>query len=814
MAEVVNAYTYHNYPFLGDDYAALEQLITTKYNSSWPEIAAYATQAGYDVDKIDDLCMLAGVERERNAAGKVISYKIPTNVQKTTASAVNSNVGTIQRATVQGVATTGTTSAGKVTTGVLRGAGTKVVTAASKVAVPLTVASVGITLGKTIDETLYNLNPNFWNELGLETLNPDTWAKCIIPDSELGQDVFNLIFGIDPSTGEAQAYMDAEALAYTAYAMWQNDVWANGQTIADMPDDPDFDDGEAWSLPLVVCDPTEYNLNWTSINPSINSTVEVRTSSDTVYCIPYQYTYNGTQQNLCFLCSKQSFTARSVQSNGPYYTNLTVRSGSYNGQPVYWCQTAALGGDNLMIPTPSGITYLPANNAKLCYVPLYGTVETSTPIEGLGNQTGATMPDFTGLGENDILPYLQTRYPDMFSNAISYPVLQDDGTIDTHTYVPITMAQGNGWPDTQPISGGQTQAQPSINPETSPIPIIDILTQLLQQPQPETETDPYGNPVPPDNPTDTGDGSSPTPVPVTGEASSLWAIYHPTKAQIDSFGAWLWSSNFVDQILKVFNNPMEAIIGLHQIYVTPTDAGTRNIKVGYLDSGVSSAYVEQQYTYVSCGSVNLNEQFGNVFDYAPFTDVQLYLPFIGIVPLNVEDVMRSTISIEYGVDVFTGACLAMVEITRDANSSVMYQYSGNCAVTYPISSGSYMGIVSGIVSIAGGIAATAATGGSAAPIALGAANAAMNSHTKVQHSGSFSGNAGAMGGKIPYLIISRPQTRMTNYQSMQGMTTNEFVTVGDCEGYIKAKSAHIVNVNATDEEMNLINDLLLSGIII
>ena len=65
-----------------------------------------------------------------------------------------------------------------------------------------------------------------------------------------------------------------------------------------------------------------------------------------------------------------------------------------------------------------------------------------------------------------------------------------------------------------------------------------------------------------------------------------------------------------------------------------------------------------------------------MFDYNPHTTVSLYLPFIGIVPLNVDDVMRATITVKYGVDVFTGACLAMVEVSRDNATVNMYQYSG------------------------------------------------------------------------------------------------------------------------------------------
>lgn len=402
----------------------------------------------------------------------------------------------------------------------------------------------------------------------------------------------------------------------------------------------------------------------------------------------------------------------------------------------------------------------------------------------------------------------------MFNNAINYPVMQDDGTMKNYTYVPVPMPNITNRTDNQPTSGDATQTNTEISQITLPSELIDTLTKIVTNPYPKTDTE-INNSNPPENPTNTGDGSGPTSIVPTGSASSLWKVYHPTQGQVDSFGSWLWSSDFVNQILKIFNDPMQAIIGLHKIYVTPVDAGNATIKVGYLDSQVPSAYVEQQYVYVDCGTVNLSEQFGNVFDYSPYTNVQLYLPFVGIVPLNVEDVMRSKINVTYGADVLTGACLAMVEVTRDGNDAILYQYAGNCAVQYPVSSGSYMGIVASIISIAGGVAATVATGGGAAPIALGVAGAALNAHTNVQHSGSFSGNSGAMGGKTPYLIISRPQTKVaTNFESMQGYPTNEYVTIGECSGYVKAKTAHVINTNATDDELTMINDLLLSGIIV
>lgn len=799
---------------------ATTALATGEYPAQWAENLRMLTQRSLsvtefasEVERVTDGYVKATI----SPSGNIIGYTVRGNVTASTIPATtSSNAIQLARGTVSAPVST-TVAAGQttVTASRLTGVGTKVVTAASKLAIPLTLASVGITLGKTIDEVLYNANPGYWDSVGLSTLNPQTWSD-LAGGNELGETFINAIFGIDPNTGEAQAYIDAEMFAYAAYALNEANFFAVGEgrqdssitqnqltqpilsiSISEFIMKPS---GTSWAYAYKITD---------GPNPNTSNPVTVpvlRTGTGYVYiCFCYTnnptvYLHSGYYQNQSYNYDTHTlmqFNQTTINGNTYYYRNHNIQTSVEYVLP------------DIPINTVSSPLYVIPNQYD-AYIVNFG--EHVGGIDGIGDQTGATIPNFAGLDQSQYLPYLQQTYPDMFNNAITYPVIQPDGTIDNKTYVPITLPDTSQVTGTQPVSGNQSQADPAINPSTATQELIDLLTKLLQQPQTEPMTD---DPTPPENPTDTGDGSSPVPIVPVGSASSLWKIYHPTQAQIDSFGGWLWSSNFIDQILKIFNNPMEAVIGLHKIYATPVDAGTATIKVGYLDSGVSSAYIEQQYITVSCGSVNLYEQFGNVFDYSPFTDVQLYLPFVGIVPLNVADVMRSTISIEYGVDVITGACLAQVEVSRDGNSSVLYQYSGNCAVQYPISSGSYMGIVSSIISVAGGVAATVASGGAAAPLALGAAGGLLNAHTSVQHSGGFSGNSGAMGGKIPYLIITRPQTKVAfNAESMIGKPTNEYVTIGECSGYIKADSVHVINVNATDEELTMINDLILSGIII
>ena len=432
--------------------------------------------------------------------------------------------------------------------------------------------------------------------------------------------------------------------------------------------------------------------------------------------------------------------------------------------------------------------------------------------EGVTNQEGATQPDFTGCETPaDYKQALQQQYPDMFQNAVTQKVAQPDGSVIVHTYVPVGTPTGTGdQPTTNPSIAGQSQAETTADPSTSPEALAQTILEILTKTFTPTDT-----PTDTTNPPDTGEGSTPTVVTPTGNASALWSVYNPTQAQLNNFGAWLWSSNFIDQVLKLFNNPMQSIIGVHKIFATPATSGTGNITVGYLSSGVSANLVSNQYTDINCGTVKVSEQFGNVFDYTD-TQIRLYLPFIGIVDLDVSDVMRGSVSVVYHVDVITGACLAEVKITRDGSGGTLYQYAGDAAVRYPISSGSYMGVVAGIASAVGGVASAIMTGGATLPMAAGAiAGGISGAHTQVQHSGNFSGNAGAMGGKKPYIIIERPQTMIADgFASYQGRGANVRRTVGQMSGYFKFSDVHTDSINgAAESEIEAIRAALESGVI-
>lgn len=423
----------------------------------------------------------------------------------------------------------------------------------------------------------------------------------------------------------------------------------------------------------------------------------------------------------------------------------------------------------------------------------------------------ATTADKTGTNSypvDDVIPK-EITYPGVAAKDIpviyplTMPIVQPSGVaVDipqdvVHTGVNDLVIDNPAIPDVKVENPAITDivdsfpATPEVIPQDVVIPNVIVIDVPVPAP-----IDPPSIPVPSAG------------IPGTG----LGAIYNPTQSQLASFSRWLWSSDFVDTVARLFQDPMDAIIGLHMLFATPSTIGSSTIQVGYLDSGVSSKIASSQYININCGTIKINKYFNSVLDYAPYTSIKCYLPFIGIVDLDTNELIGSTVSINYRVDVLTGACLAQISVSRNDFNSILYTFSGNCAIQLPITSANYGNILKG--AITGGVAGIA-TGGMVGGI-VGAASGGFMGGLRVAHSGDISSNAGAMGRKIPYLIITRPTPyEANNYSSYYGLPSNKTVKLSSCLGYTRVKDIHLENISgATDEELNEIESLLKEGVII
>ena len=320
--------------------------------------------------------------------------------------------------------------------------------------------------------------------------------------------------------------------------------------------------------------------------------------------------------------------------------------------------------------------------------------------------------------------------------------------------------------------------------------------------------------------------SFPSIVPTSG--SGLIHVYNPTPDEMIAFGHWLWVTYADASIQKLWNNPFDGVISAHELYATPSTDGRDNIRSGFLVCPTSAALVRQRYTQINCGSIVIPEWYNNYLDYAPYSKAHVYLPFIGIVELDVDDIVGHGINILYHVDAYNGSCIAQITVAKNDYTNTVYQFSGNCAVDLPLAGGSQAAIRAGLIgaaatgisSVVGGIASLLGgnIAGAVGGVSYGIGSAitqAVSQKSSVQHSGTFGASYGAMGIKKPYIIIRRPiQKQVLNYNAEYGFPAHKRVVIGQCEGFLRVREVHVQSPTATVEERKRIDELLREGIII
>lgn len=321
---------------------------------------------------------------------------------------------------------------------------------------------------------------------------------------------------------------------------------------------------------------------------------------------------------------------------------------------------------------------------------------------------------------------------------------------------------------------------------------------------------------------------------IGGYATGFTTMYNPTAANLKNLADYMWAGAFdYENFRKLFADPMDAIIGLSIVPLTqaqiPGDANT--LVVGNISTGISMKSVSQQYVKVSMGTVSVPPKWGAYLDYAPYTKLQLFLPYIGFVDIAPDDVVGYSISVEYTVDLLSGTCIALVK----TNGHVLYSFGANCSCACPVTSGQYKNGAIGAVEIAGTVASTVSqltpslkglkkgklVSGVADKIAA-VSEGALDTFDTVQamikpaitRSGSIGSAVGLMGIQIPYLILTVPRMCIPGDQNVY-MGYPSFVTqqMSDLMGYTEIQVTHLNGMSCTDVEATEIISLLERGVI-
>lgn len=577
------------------------------------------------------------------------------------------------------------------------------------------------------------------------------------------------------------------------------------------------------------------------------------------YTVGYDYINIAADYLPCQIaCSQSDLGAKTI---------FTVEEPQY-GKLYYYCNISS-DGQNIN----SNVSFLTGQSISDLYIRPYNKIPYAsnfsyTERSGLPNGVRKYSPSIAKVdplylvrgwnadGSPVEVPYIPVRLP---SNPSETPIPNEEddpsGNPEENPnivtpYIPTEVPYPSGTPIVSPKPAPTPEENPDNLPYQLPNPVPNTNPEPAIKPNPEADPSippkpvVLPNQVPTNDPATNPESSGTTPplsiptVPtISSSATGLLHVYNPTNAQINEFGSWLWttfSGDLIDTISKLFNTPMDGVIGVHELYATPSTGSETTIKCGFLDSGVTSRLVDKRYTEINCGSIIVPEHWGNYLDYAPYTKAHCYLPFIGMVELNADDIIGHAVNITYKIDAYTGACIAVITVASSGYESICYQFPGNCAVEVPITSGMKSVLQSALLGAAttaigaavGGAAGAALGGASAGTIASTAATrggagavtgAAYGARAKndVQHSGSFGSSFGAMGCKKPFLVIKRPKQKVVaGYNKNYGYPAHKMVTIGECSGYLRAREVDVISVTATEDEKRLIEEALKSGVFV
>ena len=316
--------------------------------------------------------------------------------------------------------------------------------------------------------------------------------------------------------------------------------------------------------------------------------------------------------------------------------------------------------------------------------------------------------------------------------------------------------------------------------------------------------------------------------------SGFVTLYKPSLAQIKSLAQYLWTGIFdLSTYKKIFADPMDCIISLSRVPIDADATGSQILSVGNISTGLTFNVLSSQFVEVSFTSKNIGLRANGFLDYAPYVKVQLYLPFIGMRALSIDDIAGKPLTLKYQIDLFTGACTAYLKCktkNSDGNEieSVLYQFTGNVLANIPITQANYSSFIQSVIGAAAKTGSALISGGAAAAGAAAMSsgiNVAANIKPDIERSGNMTATGGFLGVKKPYLIVTYPnickpinRNKTVAIPSFIGLgiqSDNSNLKLSDFKGLTILHKINVKKIPCTEVERQMIEtQLTTEGVIL
>lgn len=153
------------------------------------------------------------------------------------------------------------------------------------------------------------------------------------------------------------------------------------------------------------------------------------------------------------------------------------------------------------------------------------------------------------------------------------------------------------------------------------------------------------------------------------------SIYNPTYDEVDELSKKRFYSVTQEQMLDL----SQYIISFRKLYVDIPQIARELVYFGKYNTNVSSNIITTNFIETDCGTITIEEYTKNSLDYNG-VEIDLYLPFIGNISLNPNQVYGKPLRLVYRTNPLNGDCVAVI-----LSDNVQIAYSqGNVSFDVPI----------------------------------------------------------------------------------------------------------------------------------
>lgn len=289
-------------------------------------------------------------------------------------------------------------------------------------------------------------------------------------------------------------------------------------------------------------------------------------------------------------------------------------------------------------------------------------------------------------------------------------------------------------------------------------------------------------------------------------------LYALEKSQLQAFindiCSVSWAEISINTLTGIYNNLTDSIQSIRVYPFAVSDLGNTTIVdriiCGFFEHTANVNALTSDISVKTAGTYDLKEVFGGWADYAPYTDIDLYLPYIGYTRLDTNLFMKHSITVKYSIDVLCGVITYFVLCDK---TTILIKSAKICAdVPISLASGidTFTDVTKNVASFGGNIA-------SKRPVGMLTGSSEVQTPEMISNateSGIF-----YMPTKCAIKITRPSYTRAKNYDSRFGYPCYGAYKLSNLTGFTVVenyKSHYTKGIKKEEEDM--IKNMMESGV--